>query len=161
MKAHTTSRGSRLLPLLSLSLACSATAPPLDGETRPAFSICARVVDERGAPIGEASFSSAEQRWQTAADGTLMIDNRTDSLQGVIRAEGFLDEPVVFGETESCATVTMFRAAGRISLHFGGDLMLARRYESGVDSPSFPPRHAQTTPKVWCRISRRCLLPRA
>src|SRR5690606_8049682 len=57
----------------------------------------------------------------------------SDPLVAVVTAEGRLDEPVVIGPDDNGLTVTLWdrvdaEGRRRVSMHFGGDVMLGRRY---------------------------------
>lgn len=94
------------------------------------------LVDEAGAPVESASLRligrSAPIRVRGSAE--LMIDQ---PVAGVVSAVGFLDEPVVLQPDDTEVTVELLAALGpggvqRRVLQFGGDMMMGRRYQSGV-----------------------------
>lgn len=56
-------------------------------------------------------------------------------VAGVLRADGYLDEPVVLDPGDAAVTVQLLHRLGptgtaRRVLHFGGDVMLGRRYQT-------------------------------
>ena len=62
---------------------------------------------------------------------------------GVIRADGYLDEPVVLDPGDDTVTVRLLRRIGptgveRRVLHFGGDVMMGRRYQGPASRPGTP-----------------------
>lgn len=91
------------------------------------------VIDERGRPVVNAQFTFGEQRIQSGARGTLELD-LAHPVGGVVAAPGKLDEPLVVGPGDTGITVVMYDRSGpaglRLAYHFGGDVMLGRRYQS-------------------------------
>lgn len=97
-------------------------------------SVSVEVVDERGAAVVDAQFTSdAVADRLTGADGLIELD-LSQPVAGVLTAAGKLDEPVVLAPGDDRVTVVMFdrqSAAGlRVAYHFGGDTMLGRRYQT-------------------------------
>lgn len=62
-------------------------------------------------------------------------------VAGVLHAEGYLDEPMVIDPDDGSLTIEMLAAVGpggtlRRTLHFGGDVMMGRRYQSDFGEES-------------------------
>ena len=98
------------------------------------FGLSLRVVDEASAPVA-ATVSIGGQAFPTAPDGTLDVEGFTEPVLLVVEAPGFLPEPVVLGPEESVSPRTVALRAvvapggRRRAFHFGGDIMLGRRYQ--------------------------------
>ena len=114
----------------------SSTPDPGPGEA-PVFAAQLAVVDEAGGPIENATLEidGASLARTAAAEGGLYT---LPELRGpaviVVRAPGKLPEPVVVDRRDTALrTVKLFNRTGtggarRIAMHFGGDVMLGRRY---------------------------------
>ena len=101
------------------------------------YSLLLAVVDEGDAPVPSATLNVAGTDRRATADGTLALSGLTDPLLVVATAPGFVPEPAVLGPEQAGAPfrIRLRRELGpggarRIALHFGGDVMLARRYLS-------------------------------
>lgn len=129
------SRVHPVIPLALLGLLAAVyilridRSAPADTST---FRVRVQIVDERGDPVRGAVLR-LPTRAVTAADGTAVVD--TDQpVAGVVRAAGYLAEPVVL--SRNVAPVLRLRlwaarspgGTPRISLHVAGDAMLGRRY---------------------------------
>ena len=121
-------------------VACDGT--PRTG-LAPSRTVSVSVVDEFGVPITDAHFSLVGQSRAIDVHGSadLVIDQ---PVAAVVRAPGFLDEPVAIDPSMGEARVRLFARVGRDgaerhSLHFGGDVMLGRRYQS-TDPEAGTPR---------------------
>ncbi|HEX7899059.1 MAG TPA: CapA family protein [Planctomycetota bacterium] len=121
----------------------SATGLPGGGFVSPepkTYDTDLRIVDEAGAPVGGASVASGGQTFLTAPDGTLALGGFTEPVLLVVEAPGFVPEPVVLGPEQAAAvqTIRLRAAAGpggaRRAFHFGGDIMLGRRYQEPTQS---------------------------
>jgi poly-gamma-glutamate capsule biosynthesis protein CapA/YwtB (metallophosphatase superfamily) len=90
------------------------------------------VIDERGVPVVNADFVFGDDEVRTGSDGTLVLE-LSQPVAGVVSAPGKLDEPLVLAPGDAGATVVLFDRAGpnglRLAYHFGGDVMLGRRYQ--------------------------------
>ncbi len=98
-------------------------------ETRP---IVLTVVDERGEPVPAAAIALGGRKLTTDEDGETVI-KLSQPVSGVVSADGRLDEPVVIAPGDIALTIKLWDRFGddgaeRISMHFGGDVMLGRRY---------------------------------
>ncbi len=107
-------------------------------ETRP---VVIRVEDERGTPVAGAFVELEGRRLQTNVDGELAIEI-SQPVSGVVSAHGALAEPVVIGPADVTTSVRLWDRFGpegveRTSMHFGGDVMLGRRYLE-TDRPDTP-----------------------
>jgi len=115
---------------------CIASActfgPQFDQRSTPEAEVVIAVVDEAGAPIDDAQISIGNLTTSTDGEGlaTISIDA---PVVATITAPDTLDEPVAIGPTDGAIDVQLWSrvdAEGRErnSLHFGGDVMLGRRY---------------------------------
>ena len=91
------------------------------------------VVDESGQPITAAVITAIGNTKSIDIPGTreLKIDQ---PVAGTIEAEGFVPEPFVIDPSDASVTVKLFSRIGpsgaqRLSLQFGGDVMMGRRYQ--------------------------------
>ncbi len=107
----------------------------------PAFSVTLEVVDELGDPLPTASYVIGEgaglnvTQAPVGTDGRFTIGRLDQPVVVVVDAPGFLPEPVVVDGEAGAAdtTVRLLADSGpggerRIDMHFGGDVMLGRRY---------------------------------
>jgi poly-gamma-glutamate capsule biosynthesis protein CapA/YwtB (metallophosphatase superfamily) len=128
------------LPLL-LGACASGTEPSPGGAPAPAgpppvpYSLLLAVVDEAGAPVPSATLNVAGTDRATTADGALALSGLTDPVAVVATAPGFVPEPAVLGPEQAGAPyrIRLRRELGpggarRTAMHFGGDVMLGRRY---------------------------------
>lgn len=92
------------------------------------------VVDESGAPVAGAELSIADVTATTNSAGEARFDLPRPGL-GMVRADGFLDEPLPLGlnATDGTIDLTLLDAAGRFVVHSTGDVMLGRRYEAPTE----------------------------
>jgi poly-gamma-glutamate capsule biosynthesis protein CapA/YwtB (metallophosphatase superfamily) len=99
----------------------------------PVQTVRVDVVDEDGRPVDTAELtltgSADSQRGPTIQ---LSVDQ---PVAGVVRAEGYLPEPVVIDPSTTSSVVQLWRRQAadgslRTSMHFGGDVMLGRRYQA-------------------------------
>lgn len=90
------------------------------------------VIDERGLPVVNADFVFGDDDVRSDAEGVFELD-LSQPVAGVVSAPGKLDEPLVVAPGDVGATVVLFDRAGpnglRVAYHFGGDVMLGRRYQ--------------------------------
>jgi poly-gamma-glutamate capsule biosynthesis protein CapA/YwtB (metallophosphatase superfamily) len=88
--------------------------------------------DEAGDPIGSASYEFGGVSHEADASGRIEIAIN-GPVAGVVTAEGMLPEPVVVSPRDGQVTVTLLAREGpdgpRSVVHFGGDVMLGRRYQ--------------------------------
>lgn len=90
------------------------------------------VVDEAGAPIESAVFVTQGDVYRPGSRGDISF--RVDQpVSGVVSADGYIDEPLVISRTTPHVAVRLFAefaadGTPRTVLHFGGDVMLGRRY---------------------------------
>lgn len=110
------------------------------------YTVHLDVQDEAGAPVSSASAWVAGQKVDADARGRIDLSGllRPELLQ--VEAPGFLVEPVVIGPEDrgDDVVVTLLDASGRTSMHFGGDVMLGRRYEID-DQPLIDPLDRETS----------------
>ncbi len=90
------------------------------------------VIDERGVPVVNADFVFGDDGVRSGSDGVFELE-LSQPVAGVVSAPGKLDEPLVVAPGDVGATVVLFDRAGpnglRVAYHFGGDVMLGRRYQ--------------------------------
>ena len=119
---------------------CAAAAedPATLAKERPVRVV---VVDERGEPVRDAKITTADWDVLTDADGEALI-SISEPVSAIVSAKGALDEPVAIGADDLSTSVRLWDRIGpdgteRTSLHFGGDVMLGRRY-LGTDRDDTP-----------------------
>ena len=126
-----------------LVLATAVACQPANQRPRPGKqSVQVSVVDEQGKPITTAVMRAIGNTKPIDIPGTreLQIDQ---PVAGTIEAEDYLAEPFVIDPSDSSVTVKLFSRVGqsgaeRLSLQFGGDVMMGRRYqqpEGRTDTP--------------------------
>ena len=123
-------RVRRVLPLLAASVVvlgarCADVVPER-------FDAVLIVVDEQGLPLPTASAELPASRAEADVDGAIELDQLRGPEVALVTAPGFLVEPVPvgWGDADKPLRVRLLRAEGRVTMHFGGDFMLGRRYES-------------------------------
>lgn len=90
------------------------------------------VTDEHGEPLEGATVAFAAGSVRTDRSGFVSVElERPASV--VVSSPGFLDEPVAVGPTDDHLDIRLWAEVDevgreRTSLHFGGDVMLGRRY---------------------------------
>ncbi len=102
------------------------------GWTPDDFTVTLEVVDDSGDPLGGAVFETRSGRHIADRDGRIVLSTN-QPVAGVVTADDHLAEPVVASRDASHLAVRLFRREGdeglrRIAMHFGGDVMLGRRY---------------------------------
>lgn len=124
-----------------VALSCTGSSGPPEARRAPERTIVVTVTSETGERVDDAELVLVGQD-RIAVDGAtdVVIDQ---PVAGVARAEGFLDEPVVLDPDDGSATVRLLRRIGpsgteRRVLHFGGDVMLGRRYQAPGDREGTP-----------------------
>lgn len=120
-------------------IASCAFGPQVVEDGPPTASVYVNIVDERGAPLPGAELELVDTH------GERVVSRHRADHEGVVRlalsdpvvvvatADGRLDEPAVVGPDDNGLTIALWDrrdAAGRqrVSMHFGGDVMLGRRY---------------------------------
>ncbi|MCP4807422.1 MAG: CapA family protein [Proteobacteria bacterium] len=95
------------------------------------YTVHLQVEDESGQPVSTASAWVAGELVEADSRGRIDLRRLTRPELLVVEAGEFLAEPVVVGpsDRDDTLTVTLYDAADRTSMHFGGDVMLGRRYE--------------------------------
>lgn len=114
----------------TLSLLLGALAPGC--ADRYGLQVCA--VDEAGDPVEGAAFSAADRAWRGGGDGCAKLRRLSHPVSLVVSADGYLSEPALVGRDDEEVEVRLLSSEGRVATHFGGDVMLGRRYtepESG------------------------------
>ncbi|HHC08300.1 MAG TPA: hypothetical protein ENK55_06255 [Actinobacteria bacterium] len=124
----TARRGIVLAVAVVVATGCARPGPV--GESRPSDRVVLRVVDETGRPISGAEVRTGGSVAITGDDGSVVVAGR-GPVAGRVDASGHLPEPVATEPGET--TVRLWRRRGpdgrrRAAFHFGGDVMLGRRY---------------------------------
>lgn len=102
------------------------------------FGFTIRVLDEGGAAIGGAAVTIDGAARATLPDGTLIVAGFSEPALLIVEAPGFLPEPVVLGPEDSAGLREIRLKADvgpggpRRVFHFGGDIMLGRRYQEPI-----------------------------
>jgi poly-gamma-glutamate capsule biosynthesis protein CapA/YwtB (metallophosphatase superfamily) len=109
--------------------AVGAEEPSRLTQTRPVRIF---VVDERGEPLSGARVSLPDRDVFTNEYGEALI-GISEPATAVVSFENSLDEPVVIGADDLSTTIRLWdrigpRGVERMSMQFGGDVMLGRRY---------------------------------
>ncbi|MCB9760740.1 MAG: CapA family protein [Alphaproteobacteria bacterium] len=104
-----------------------------------AWDLHLEVLDAAGAPVPDAWVDQAGERLAVDRGGVARVRGGPSPEVLLIGAPGFLTEPVPVGLDDADLTVTLHSARGgrRAALHFGGDVMLGRRYQS-AEPPLLP-----------------------
>jgi poly-gamma-glutamate capsule biosynthesis protein CapA/YwtB (metallophosphatase superfamily) len=93
------------------------------------YAVSVQVVDELGHPVASAETELAGALHEADAEGRILIRGLSQPELLLVRAEGFLDEPVVVGPAQDAdVQITLLGAEGRTVVHAGGDVSLGRRY---------------------------------
>jgi poly-gamma-glutamate capsule biosynthesis protein CapA/YwtB (metallophosphatase superfamily) len=123
----------------ALTLASCAFGPQPADDGPPRFTVHLNVIDERGALLADASVElidthgTRQSSHHRADDRGLVRLELSSPAVVVVTAPGRIDEPVVVGPHDNGLTVALWDREGadgrqRVSMHFGGDVMLGRRY---------------------------------
>ena len=106
--------------LLTALLAC----------TQPRFSARLLLVDEAGDPLPQGWAEVDGERLDADRKGVVHLRGLTRPVLAIAGEAASLSEPVPLGPEDEGAEVevVLFASAGRTALHFGGDVMLGRRY---------------------------------
>ena len=124
--------GFRFVTFVLVLAACAPQPTDVTPDPPPSFDIRIYVVDEEGRPVSRAIFVAGESHHPADVDGEIDIVTN-QPIAGVLTADGFIDEPLVVSRQTPNLAVRMFWRFGadgtpRTTLHFGGDVMLGRRY---------------------------------
>lgn len=137
-RRHRTPRLATLIVAVVLTLTSCAFGPQaIDQPARTAVFI--NVVDERGAPVTDATVELIDTHGRRRTSEHRADHNGVARLEVsdpaviVVSAPGRLDEPAVIGPDDNGLTIALWdreddRGRPRVSMHFGGDVMLGRRY---------------------------------
>ena len=95
------------------------------------YSVHLDVEDESGAAVPSAAAWVAGELVEADSRGRIDLSRLARPELVRVEADGFLSEPVVVGPGDrgDRIPVTLLDASGRTAMHFGGDVMLGRRYE--------------------------------
>ena len=90
------------------------------------------VVDELGRPLEGATVTLGDEVRRSGQQGALSI-NLARPIVAVVSLDGYLDEPVAIAPRDRTVIVRLWDRTDedgrtRISTHFGGDVMMGRRY---------------------------------
>ncbi len=127
-------------------VACTDAGDPAADGQAPTRTVLVSVSSEVGGQLGGAELVLVGQA-AVPIDRSAAIEI-DQPVAGLVRAEGYLDEPIVLDPGDGAVAVRMLRRVGatgveRRVLHVGGDVMLGRRYQEPggregtptVDSP--------------------------
>lgn len=99
--------------------------------SNPAFEL--RLLDESGAPT-RGWVESAGRRLESDGAGVVRLDAPDHPLLVFVGGDDVLTEPVALGPEELAAPVEVrLWDEDRVAMHFGGDVMLGRRYLAPTD----------------------------
>jgi len=100
------------------------------GCSRSDWDLTLRLVGEDGRGLSSASVIVDGAAFEADDDGRVVLEDLDRAVLAVARAPGRLAEPVPLGpaDAEAETEITLLDAADRMVLHFGGDVMLGRRY---------------------------------
>ncbi len=115
-----------------LATACSHQADAEEREQRSPSTVTVVVRDERGEPVRAADVIVDSETHRTDDSGRAELELR-GPIVAQVSAPDTLVEPVAIAPTDGITTVRLWDRIGgdgaeRISMHFGGDVMLGRRY---------------------------------
>ena len=132
----------RRIVVMAVVVATGVACQPANQRARPSkLTVQVSVVDEEGKPIDSAVMLAIGNSDSIDIPGSreLKIDQ---PVAGTIEAENYLPEPFVIDPSDASVTVKMFKRAGangqRLSFHFGGDVMMGRRYQKPVERSDTP-----------------------
>jgi poly-gamma-glutamate capsule biosynthesis protein CapA/YwtB (metallophosphatase superfamily) len=116
----------------STVVSACAFGPQSDEVVEAPAPVTLIVRDERGAPVAGANITIGDVTSVTNGGGSVQL-SLTDPVVANVSAQGSLVEPVVIDTTDAVTTVHLWDRTGadgrgRVSMHFGGDVMLGRRY---------------------------------
>ena len=114
------------------SLLAGCALPQFTEDLAPRPVTTVRVVDEHGATVVGARVSYGGRETTTDADGRAEIESER-AVVAIVSSPDFLDEPVAVATDDDEIHVRLWSRTGddgrsRSSIHFGGDMMLGRRY---------------------------------
>lgn len=127
-------------------LACSTSplCPAIQVAQAPAMTIPVTVTSE-GQPVANAEIAWPGQAVAvvTASDGSAQIEI-THPIAAVVRATGFLAEPVLISPDDTAVDVSLFAEhGGQVwAYHAAGDVMFGRRFETPTDGDPLIPVEA-------------------
>ena len=116
-----------------LGVTLNAWALPQFTDDVPALhTVVLGVVDEDGQPVAGSTVSFGDRTATTGRDGQAAI-GLDRPVVAVVSKSGFLDEPLAIAPGDVSLSVRLWARVGadgspRASVHFGGDVMLGRRY---------------------------------
>jgi poly-gamma-glutamate capsule biosynthesis protein CapA/YwtB (metallophosphatase superfamily) len=122
------------LPLAGALTAACSFGPDEIAHLSAAERVTIEVVDETGQPVVGAAFDFAGASAFTDGSGEIELE-LSQPVAGVVSASGKLTEPLAVAPTDESLRVVLFDrisddGRARLSLQFGGDVMLGRRYQS-------------------------------
>ena len=120
--------------------------PVVESLPPKAYGLSLRVVDEAGTPLPGADVTVGDLPFTSDANGRVAVGGLVEPVIVVARAPGRVPEPCVMGpDEEGVEQVLRLRSTSgplgpRVALHFGGDVMMGRRYVA----PTLPDTHVLT-----------------
>ncbi len=154
-----------LIVLPALVAACTF-GPQESSRFDDTTTVTVTVVDEQGAAVAGAAIDLAGgSDVETDGQGEAQLA-LSRPVVAVVTAPGALPEPVAIGPRDGELTVRLLDRIGpageeRVALHFGGDVMLGRRYEEPT-RPGTPVVHDSASARRVVddlgpsRVGRRC-----
>ena len=114
------------------SFLAGCALPQFTTDLAPPPTVTVSVFDEHGDPVGGARVTYGDRTATTDMDGRTEIESER-AVVAIISGPGFLDEPVAIAADDQEIDVRLWRrtdadGVARTSVHFGGDVMLGRRY---------------------------------
>ena len=130
-------RGFLVVGFLLVAAACSFGPREVSYRDRTKL-VAVSIHDESGAALTSAVFVDQDgERHSADFAGVVRLD-LSQPVAGVVYATGKLAEPVAIGTDRDVLSVTLYDRQGpngeRVAMHFGGDTMLGRRYQSPIRS---------------------------
>lgn len=125
-------------------------APRASGDEPPLLSATVQVQNADGAPVPGATLFFDQQRTEllartSDAQGRIELGGLAGPQTAVVDAPGYMAEPVSigWGDGEKPRVITLHPKsnAKRLTMHFGGDAMFGRRYETPTRSTAKIPVH--------------------
>ena len=94
------------------------------------FSARLLVVDESGEVVAGARIELTDATVHTDDSGNATLPPLQGPDVALVSAQGYLTEPVPLGwqSASDPVRITLFSETDRVALHFGGDVMMGRRY---------------------------------
>jgi poly-gamma-glutamate capsule biosynthesis protein CapA/YwtB (metallophosphatase superfamily) len=106
---------------------------PSCGAKLPRFDVTLQIIDEDGRAVPGAQLELRQETRESDANGELTLRGLEGPVMGVVRADGYLPEPLPIGWGDAGQTVRLRilhdGGGSRWTMHFAGDSMIGRRYQ--------------------------------